>query len=105
MLCERNFFAATTLTWVREGFDLIYPAESCMNFRLKYFVVSCAMMISLSGALEHRAYAYVDPGSGLLLFQSLSAVLTGGLFFFRKRLKSLMSRSKIEKAASEQSPK
>ncbi len=44
--------------------------------------------------MERRAYAYTDPGSTLLVFQSLSAIFSGGLFYFRKRLKSLIVKSK-----------
>ncbi len=58
------------------------------------------MVFMLSMTLEQRAYAYADPGSGLLLFQSLSAMLTGGLFYFRRRLKSLIFRSKLETKSS-----
>lgn len=65
-----------------------------MNLRIKYFAISCLLAITLSIALERRAYAYADPGSSLLLLQSLSAVFTGGLFYFRKRLESLMSKTK-----------
>jgi hypothetical protein len=72
-----------------------------MNLRLKYLTVTCAMAFALSIAFERRAYAYVDPGSGLLLFQSLSAMFTGVLFFFRKRLKSLIARSRVEETRSD----
>jgi hypothetical protein len=71
-----------------------------MHLRLKYFAVTCALALTLSIAFERRAYAYTDPGSSLLLFQSLSAMFTGGLFYFRKRLKSLISRSKFQKSRS-----
>jgi hypothetical protein len=72
-----------------------------MSLRLKYFAVTCALALTLSVTFEGRAYAYVDPGSGLLLFQSLSAVFTGGLFYFRKRLKSLITRSKVKETPSD----
>ncbi len=71
-----------------------------MSLRIKYFAVTCAMAFTLSLALEQRAYAYTDPGSSLLLFQSLSAMFTGGLFYFRKRLKSLILRAKPGKSSS-----
>ena len=51
-------------------------------------------------AMEQRAYAYVDPGSSLLLFQSISAMVTGALFYFRRRLKSLLVRSSRSKTKS-----
>ena len=64
-----------------------------MALRLKYVAVTAALFFALSFCLEQRAYAYVDPGSSLLIFQSISAMFTGALFYFRKRLKSLFTRS------------
>lgn len=72
-----------------------------MNLKLKYFAVTCAMVFTLCIAFERRAYAYVDPGSGLLLLQSLGAMFTAVLFFFRKHLKSLLTRSKVEETSSD----
>ena len=59
--------------------------------KLKYFAVTIALLVALNFALERTAQAYVDPGSGLLAFQSFSAVVTGALFYFRARLKNLLS--------------
>lgn len=64
-----------------------------MSNRLKYFAITSALFLALSITLGGTAYAYVDPGSGLLAFQSFSAVVTGVIFYFRKRLKSLFHRS------------
>lgn len=64
-----------------------------MSARLKYLAVTTALFIALSFSFERTAFAYVDPGSGLLAFQSLSAIMTGTLFYFRKRLKSLFRRT------------
>lgn len=43
------------------------------------------------------AYAYVDPGTGVLLLQILAAIGVGIIFYFRKFIsiiKNLFSRSK-----------
>ncbi len=65
-----------------------------MTLKLKYLGVSFAWLVFLGLSMERRAYAYTDPGSTLLVFQSLSAILSGGLFYFRKHLKSLIVKSK-----------
>ena len=52
-----------------------------------------ALLLSLSLTWEQRAYAYADPGSSLLVFQSLSAIITGGIYYFRRRLKALFHRN------------
>ena len=62
--------------------------------KLTYLLLTCALLFLLCVSFERQAYAYVDPGSSLLVFQTLSAVVTGVLFYLRKRLKSLFSRSK-----------
>ena len=64
-----------------------------MSPKLKYTVVTAALFVTLACSLERPAYAYVDPGSSLLIFQSLSALVTGALFYFRRRLKALFIRS------------
>lgn len=63
-----------------------------MTHRAKYACLTAAMFLSLSFTLESRAYAYVDPGSSLLLFQGVSAAVTGALFYFRRRIRLLFGR-------------
>lgn len=60
-----------------------------MANRLKYLVVTVMLIVALSFTFEHKAYAYIDPGSGLLIFQGISAVVSGALLYFRRRLKAL----------------
>ena len=64
-----------------------------MGLKIKYFAVTALFLLTLSFSLERQAYAYADPGSTLLAFQSISAVVTGALFYWRRRLKSLFARS------------
>lgn len=64
-----------------------------MGLKLKYFAVTSLFLFALSLSLERQAHAYADPGSTLLAFQSLSAVVTGALFYWRRRLKSFFVRS------------
>lgn len=60
-----------------------------MVLRIKYLIVTIALLFSVLCFCERTAYAYVDPGSSLLMFQSISAFVTGALFYFRRRLKTL----------------
>ena len=64
-----------------------------MSLRWKQYFVTFALVLSLACSFERSAFAYVDPGSSLLAYQSFSAVITGALFYFRHRLKSLFRRS------------
>ena len=60
-----------------------------MAHNLKYFAITLMLLVALSFTFERHAYAYVDPGSGLLIFQGISAVFSGALFYFRRRLRNL----------------
>jgi hypothetical protein len=64
-----------------------------MARNLKHFAITLMLFIALSFAFERQAHAYVDPGSGLLIFQGISAVFSGALFYFRRRLKNLFIRT------------
>ena len=72
--------------------------------RLKYLAVTSALVLALSFTFERTAYAYVDPGSGLLAFQSFSAVVTGALFYFRSRIKSLFHKSDRDSSNDPEKP-
>jgi hypothetical protein len=65
-----------------------------MNYKLKYFAITLMLLITLSFAFERQAHAYVDPGSGLLIFQGISAVVSGALIYFRRRIKNLFTKSR-----------
>jgi hypothetical protein len=72
-----------------------YPLKDVlMRLRLKHLAVTSALIFFLALTLERPAYGYTDPGSALLVFQSLSAFITGSLFYFRKRLKKLIGTVK-----------
>jgi hypothetical protein len=72
-----------------------------MRLKLGYIVVTLAMLFCLGISLERKAYAYVDPGSGLLILQGIGTVLTGVLFTLRRRIKLLFTRSKPAEATVE----
>jgi hypothetical protein len=68
--------------------------EPALRLKIAYYFVTVAMLFCLSVSLERRAYAYIDPGSGLLMLQAAGTVLTGVLFTLRKRIKSLFTLSR-----------
>lgn len=65
-----------------------------------YWSATILFCLCLGMAFEQRAYAYTDPGSALLLFQSLGAVASGALFYFRRSLKRLMTRGEAKPVAA-----
>ena len=71
-----------------------------MSIRAKFYLVTILCIIALNFAVERPAYGYIDPGSGLLLIQNVGAVITGILFFFRRRIKALFTRKHDEEKAS-----
>jgi hypothetical protein len=71
-----------------------------MSIKVRLFVVTLLCVVALNFAIERPAYGYVDPGSGLFLIQNISAMATGVLFFFRRRIKALFVRKHEEKTQS-----
>jgi hypothetical protein len=74
-----------------------------MVLRVKYLIVTMALLFSVACFFERPAYGYVDPGSSLLMFQSVSAFVTGALFYFRRRLKGLFIKPRTESEESRSS--
>ena len=68
-----------------------------MTARLRYYVVTLMLFFALLTSSAPAAYAYVDPGSGLLAYQSITAFVTGLLFYFRRRLKLIFLRERSER--------
>jgi hypothetical protein len=64
-----------------------------MAHHLKYFAITLTLLIVLSFTFERQAHAYVDPGSGLLIFQGISAIFSGALFYFRRRIRNLFVKT------------
>jgi hypothetical protein len=74
-----------------------------MVLRVKYLIVTIALLFSVACCFERSAYGYVDPGSSLLMFQSVSAFVTGALFYFRRRLKGLFIKPRTGSGESRSS--
>lgn len=55
-------------------------------------VLTVFQVVAVLNALAQPAYAYVDPGSGLLAFQMVSTTFAGMIFMARKRLVSLFKK-------------
>jgi hypothetical protein len=67
-----------------------------MVLELKYAAVTAALL-AVSFYLEQRVYAHVDPGSNIPIFQSISAMITGTLFYFC-RPKAPITRTQVNPA-------
>ena len=62
-----------------------------MKWNYKLIVIYLIIVISLFTIFPKRTYAYLDPGSGSLIFQIIIGGLIGGLFgikMFWKNIKS-----------------
>ena len=66
--------------------------------KVLHFVVLSGLFFFLFLSFERPAMAYIDPGSGLFLMQGFSSMCVGALFFARRRLKRLVTRSKVKTA-------
>ena len=69
-----------------------------MSLRARYVLTHVVLLLALGVFFERPARAYTDPGSALLIFQGVSAFVTGAMFYFRRRLKGIFSRARAEKS-------
>jgi hypothetical protein len=60
-----------------------------VSLSLTLFTCVCVFI-----AIEPRAMAYVDPGSGLLALQSIASMMAAAVFFLRRRIMGLFTRKK-----------
>lgn len=70
--------------------------------RFASLIFAFLLLVSVMVASEPRAFAYVDPGSGLVIYQTVGALATAGLFWFRRRFKSLFTRNSTPAEKPEQ---
>ena len=70
-----------------------------MVLKLRYWSLTFLLMLALGLFFERPARAYTDPGSCLLLFQTVGAVASGVLFYFRRRVKQLFTRTAAKPVA------
>ena len=73
--------------------------KSCKFFLLSS--LSVLQLFFLLVAVQRPAYAYVDPGSGMLVVQFVGSILSGAVFFLRKRLKQFFFPAKPTQASGE----
>jgi hypothetical protein len=66
------------------------------------FLLLC-QALAIIVALDKEAYGYVDPGSGLLVFQVGGSMVAGAIFCLRNRIRKLLKlTSREEQLHSEQ---
>lgn len=57
------------------------------------FLLGFLQIVVILAATVKPAHAYVDPGSGLLVFQVGGSMLAGALFVLRTKIRKLFGRS------------
>ena len=73
-----------------------------MRLRFACLCISLAMLVCLAVSLEDKAYAYIDPGSGLFILQGVGGFFAGVLYWTRKHIKALIRRpTPVETAATD----
>ena len=73
-------------------------------FRILLILLAIAQIGALAIAFQKPAYAYADPGSGLLYLQVAGSMVAGALFMVRSKLGKLfrLGKGQIEEPAIEQ---
>ena len=73
-------------------------------FRTLLILLAVVQFVTLAIAFQKPAYAYADPGSGLLFLQVAGSMVAGALFIVRSKLRKLFHRgqSHMEETGVEQ---
>jgi hypothetical protein len=61
-------------------------------FRTLLVLLAVVQFVTLAIAFQKPAYAYADPGSGLLFLQVAGSMVAGALFIVRSKLRKLFHR-------------
>lgn len=64
--------------------------------RTLLILLGIAQVAALAFAFQRPAYAYADPGSGLLFLQVASSMVAGALFIVRSKLRKLFRLGKTQ---------
>jgi hypothetical protein len=72
--------------------------------RTLLILLAGAQFITLAVAFQKPAYAYADPGSGLLFLQVAGSMAAGALFIVRSKLRKLfhLGKNRVEEPSVEQ---
>jgi hypothetical protein len=72
--------------------------------RTLLILLAGAQFITLAVAFQKPAYAYADPGSGLLFLQVAGSMAAGALFIVRSKLRKLfhLGKHRVEEPTVEQ---
>ena len=67
-------------------------------------LLAIAQVVALAVAFQRPAYAYADPGSGLLFLQVAGSMMAGALFILRSKLSKLfhLGKNHVEDPVIEQ---
>jgi hypothetical protein len=75
-----------------------------MRFRIYHLALTVCLVFAVACAFERPAYGYVDPGSGILACQAISAMFAGVIYYFRRRVMSVMRLFRGPRGSAEISP-
>ena len=68
--------------------------------RCSLFLLASLQALSLMLAMERPAHAYVDPGTGLLVFQVGGSMLAGIVYYLRMKIRKMIRVSEPVKAVT-----
>ena len=74
-----------------------------MRILLRFFSV-VLILIGVSLLVERPAYAYADPGTGLLAIQAVGSALVAGGWYLRRKIYALFNRGNAQKPDPETLP-
>jgi hypothetical protein len=73
--------------------------KRCISVSLAILIAACTLV-----ATEKQAWAYIDPGSGLLTLQAASSAVAACAYFLRRRILALFASNKPIQATPQDVP-
>jgi hypothetical protein len=84
----------------RDGTPLDHPRPASARARVAVDLIVCVATLQMMS--EAPLYAYIDPGSGALIWQAILAAFFGGAFYFRRFLTRITFWKKSDKTETDQ---
>lgn len=75
--------------------------------KMKKLLQVFPILLMVAGAMllsERPAYAYADPGTGLLAIQAVGSALVASGWYLRKKIYSLLHRSSVTRGEQAETP-
>jgi O-antigen/teichoic acid export membrane protein len=99
------FFDFGPILIFRRNFSIEFRKMQIQNMRKLLYILPIALIVVGASLLfEQRAYAYADPGTGLLAIQALGSAVVATGWYLRRKIYGLLHRGAKPQQPAEEFP-